>query len=121
MAITATVGAGGAACPAELAARLKVAATPELTAVAQALPAGCSLLRVELPRGARYTGFRYEAEGPNGRAEDCLPGKPCPAGASRFVGEPIVRREGDVTTVVGLFEATGERRGTLTVYWSRSK
>jgi hypothetical protein len=121
MAASATIAAGGTACPADLAARLGRAPLGEALAASFTLSLGCSVLRVELPRGAKYTGFRYEAEGPNGRAEDCLVGKGCPAGSSRFVGEPIVRREGDVTTVIGLFEASADRRGTLTVYWSRAK
>jgi hypothetical protein len=121
LAVAATVAAGGGSCAAGSSERLGSAALGELDAVRSLLGSGCALLHVELPRGARYTGFRYEAEGPNGRAADCLPGKECPIGASRFVGEPVVRREGDQTTVLGLFESSADRRGTLTVYWSRTK
>jgi hypothetical protein len=121
MAASATIAAGGTACPADLESRLRGGPLGAALAASFTLPVGCSVLRVDLPRGAKYTGFRYEAAGPNGRAEDCLVGKACPAGASRFVGEPIVREEGDVTTVLALFEASGDRRGTLTVYWSRAR
>lgn len=121
LAVAATVAAGGSGCSADAVARLRAAASGEIDAMRDALGSGCALLRVDLPAGARYTGFRYEAEGPNGRAADCLPGRECPIGASRFVGEPIVRRDGAATTVLGLFEAAADRRGTLIVYWSRSK
>ena len=121
LAVAANIVAGGGRCTEDAAARLRASALHEIDAVRAAQGSGCSVLRVDLPAGARYTGFRYEAEGPNGRALDCLPGKECPVGASRFVGEPILRREGDTTTVIGLFEASADRRGTLTVYWSRSK
>lgn len=121
MAVAASVREGGDRCSADAAGAVRSAAVGELSALAGSFGAGCALLRVDLPAGARYTGFRYEAEGPNGRAADCLAGKECPVGASRFVGEPIVRREGDVTIVLALFEAAAERRGTFTVYSSRSK
>lgn len=121
LAVSSTVGAGGERCVDDAATRVRAAAAGEIEALRGALGSGCALLRIDLPKGARYTGFRYEAEGPNGRAADCLPGKECPIGGSRFVGEPIVQRQGDATTVLGLFEASADRRGTLTVYWSRSK
>jgi hypothetical protein len=119
--VAAAAEAGGGQCAAGLAEELRSATIADLPALAAAAGGGCAVLRVDLPKGARYTGFRYEAEGPNGRAADCLVGKECPAGASRFVGEPVVRREGEATAVFALFEAAADRRGTLTVYWSRSK
>jgi hypothetical protein len=113
----AAVAAGGAACPADLRARLEAAPIAELEAVRATLPGGCALLRVELPRGTRFVGFRYEATGERGAA-DCLPGRPCPAGECRFPDDPVVRREGDRTTVLAWFEATGAgpRSAVVTVY-----
>jgi hypothetical protein len=107
---------GGAACPADLRARLEAAPVAEIEAARSALPAGCALLRVDLPRGTRYIGFRYEATGERAAA-DCLPGRPCPVGECRFPGDPVVKRDGDRTTVLAWFEATGAapRSAVLTV------
>jgi hypothetical protein len=119
--VEARLPGGGAGCPADLAQRLSAAPLAELQAVAAAAPAGCAVLRVDL-RNVRYTGFRYEAAGEKG-AEDCFPGRPCPAGECRFVGEPVLRRDGDRTIVLALFESTGAapRTGALTVYGSTAK
>ncbi len=94
--------------------------SPRSRRLRAALPAGCALLRVELPRGTRYVGFRYEATGERRRA-DCLPNRPCPAGECRFPGDPVVRREGDRTTVLAWFEVDRRpprARRSLTVYYA---
>jgi hypothetical protein len=117
----AELAAGGGSCPGDLAAGLATISRAELAALAAALPAGCVVLTVELPANARYSGFRYEAAGPNGRGEDCLAGRSCPAGECRFPAEPIVRRDGDATLVLALFESAAARRAGFTVYWRRTR
>jgi len=117
----AELAAGGAPCPASLAARLAELPLAELPSLASSLPGGCAVLAVPLPAGARYVGFRYEAAGGNGRSEDCLAGRDCPAGACRFAAEPLVRRDGDATVVLALFESSAARRAGFTVYWRRTR
>lgn len=113
---------GGAVCPADLAARLEAAPEAEVEALRAALPDGCSVLRVDLPRGARFVGFRYEATGETGAA-DCMPNRPCPAGGCRFPGDPVIRRSAERTTVLARFESTSAaaRTGALTVYYTVGK
>lgn len=80
------------------------------------------MLRVDLPRGARFVGFRYEATGETGAA-DCMPSRPCPAAGCRFPGDPVLRRGAERTTVLALFESTSAapRIGALTVYYTLGK
>lgn len=94
----------------------------ELEGLRSTLAAGCAVLRVDLPRGTRFVGFRYEATGEQGAA-DCFPNRPCPAGACRFPGDPVIRRDGDRTTVLTPFESTAAaaRVGALTVYYAQGK
>lgn len=117
-----TVAAGGAPCPQDLRARLSAATAAEVEGVRAALPASCALLRVDLPRGTRYVGFRYEASGEQGAA-DCFPNRPCPAGNCRFPGDPVVRREGDRTVVFTWFEssAAAPRGAAFTVYYAQGR
>ena len=107
---------GGAACPAEIASSLGKLALSEVEGLSIGLPAGCALLRLELPAKSRYTGFRFEAAAPTAEAVDCLPGRDCPAGGCRFVGQPVVRWDGERQIVLALFESSEARRATLTVY-----
>lgn len=118
----ATLEGGGAGCPGDLRSRLETAPIGELEGLRSGLPVGCALLRVDLPRGMRFVGFRYEATGEKGAA-DCFPNRPCPAGDCRFAGDPVLRREGDRTTVLGLFESTAAaaRGAALTVYYTPAK
>lgn len=119
--------AGGAAagCPADLAARLK---SVELDAVAQlsaelaASGAGCRVIAVELPAGARFTGFRYEAQSA-GVAADCLPGRGCPAGDCRFPNDPVLRQVGNRTVLLVAFESTAAdlRRAVVAGYSTYNK
>lgn len=115
----AVVSAGGGACPDDLRARLTAAPLAEVESVRAALPASCALLRVDLPRGTRYVGFRYEATGATGAA-DCFPNRPCPAGDCRFPGDPVVKREGDRIVVLAWFEssAAAPRGAALTAYFA---
>lgn len=115
-ALDVTTFAGGEACPADLRARLEAAPSEQWAELADALPSGCVLLPIVLSAADRYTGFRYEAAIPRGRVEDCLPGRDCVAGGCRFLGEPLLRREGGKTFLAAIFESGAERRASFIVY-----
>ncbi|HET9209166.1 MAG TPA: hypothetical protein VFR03_02145 [Thermoanaerobaculia bacterium] len=86
---------------------------------AAGLPAGCGVLQVTLPPEARYTGYRYEAQGRSEPA-DCMAGQDCPGGG-RWPVNPVVQREEAATTISAAFENPGsgdERRAVLTVYYT---
>ena len=86
---------------------------------AAGLPAGCGVLQVTLPPDARYTGYRYEAQGRSEPA-DCMAGQDCPGGG-RWPVNPVVQRGEAATTVSAAFENPGsgdERRAVLTVYYT---
>jgi hypothetical protein len=84
------------------------------------LPAGCRPLRVTLPTGARYTGYRYAVQEGNEEV-DCQAGKDCPGGG-RWPVEPTVTKSAAGSTVATAFEGgpavTRERHAVLTVYYS---
>ena len=84
--------------------------------------AGCRVIAVELPAGARFTGFRYEAQSA-AVAADCLPGRACPAGDCRFPNEPVLRVEGNRTTLLVAFESTAAdlRRAVVAGYSTYNK
>jgi hypothetical protein len=87
------------------------------------LPAGCRILRITLPEGARYTGYRYEIQ--DGTEElDCLAGKDCPGGG-RWPLDPVLTKGAGSTTVAAAFEsgagAQRERQAVLTVYYATGK
>ncbi len=116
----ATVG-----CPVDLPARLKsvdLAAAGALSAELAAAGTGCRVIAVELPAGARFTGFRYEAQSA-GVAADCLPGRGCPAGGCRFPNEPVLRVEGNRTVLLVGFESTAPdlRRAVVAGYSTYNK
>jgi hypothetical protein len=115
---------GGAAsgCPADLAARLKSVDLSAIPALSGDLGAGCRVLAVELPAGARFTGFRYEAQSA-GLAADCLPGRGCPSGGCRFPNEPVLRQDGKRTVLLVAFESTAAdlRRAVVAGYSTYSK
>jgi len=86
-------------------------------------PAGCRVLRLTLPAGARYTGYRYGVE--EGTEElDCQAGKDCPGGG-RWPLEPALARSASGTTVAAAFEGnaavTKERHAVFTVYYTAGK
>ncbi|HKH45422.1 MAG TPA: PEGA domain-containing protein [Thermoanaerobaculia bacterium] len=86
---------------------------------AASLPEGCGLLRVTLPPGARYTGYRYEIKERSGSV-DCLAGRDCPGGG-RWPGDPNLSRSASGTTVSAAFEnlgAGGDRHAILTIYYT---
>jgi hypothetical protein len=83
---------------------------------------GCRVISVELPAGARFTGFRYEAQS-QGLTADCLPGRGCPAGDCRFPAEPVVRVAGKRTVLLVGFESTAPdlRRAVVAGYSTYAK
>lgn len=116
--------AGGAAtgCPTDLPARLEKVPLEGVTQLSGELGAGCRVIAVELPAGARFTGFRYEAQS-QGVSADCLPGRGCPAGDCRFPGEPILRLVGNRTVLLVGFESTAPdlRRAVVAGYSTYAK
>lgn len=110
-------------CGDGLRSRLAAASAADVEGLAGDLPAGCAVLRIDVPKGMRYLGFRYEAGAPGARSEDCFPDRPCGAGGCRFVGDPILVREGSATTVFAIFEVAGDapRTGGLTVYYAAGR
>ena len=84
------------------------------------LPPSCRLLRIILPPGARFTGYRYEVED-GGASRDCRAGADCPVGASRFPLDPGIRRGPTGTAFTAAFENTSpdrSRRAIFTVYFA---
>jgi hypothetical protein len=84
-----------------------------------ALPDGCSVLRLTLPAGSRYTGYRYEIQDRSGSV-DCMAGRDCPGGG-RWPADPALARAASGTAVSAAFENLGagdDRRAVLTVYYT---
>jgi hypothetical protein len=108
---------GGAGCGGDIATKLKGGTVPD------GLPAGCSVLRIALPAGARYTAYRYEVQdGPN--SLDCPTAQDCPNGAGRWPMDPVLLRRSSGTIILAPFEsgpAGRERRAVLTVYFTAGK
>ncbi len=89
------------------------------------LPAGCQMLRLQLPPNARYIGYRYEVQdAAGGAAANCEAGKDCPSGDARWPMDPLLFRDGTgKTTVSAAFEnrsADRERRAVLTIYFKEA-
>jgi hypothetical protein len=114
-------GGASGGCPADLRQRFESVSLggPAFDAFAAALGASCRAIRLDLPAGARFTGFRYEATGGSVTA-DCLPGRDCPAGGARFPFEPVIRKEGGRTILLIGFESTASepRRAVVAGYSS---
>lgn len=122
---SAIAGGAAAGCPADLAEKLKsveLDAVAKLSADMDMAGAGCRVIAVELPAGARFTGYRYEAQSA-GVAADCLPGRGCPAGDCRFPADPVLRQEGNRTVLLVLFESTAAdlRRAVVAGYSTYNK
>ncbi len=118
-------GGAKAGCPEDLPARLKsveLGAVGALSADLAGAGLGCRVVAVELPAGARFTGYRYEAQSA-GVAADCLPGRGCPAGGCRFPNEPVLRQEGNRTVLLVGFESTAPdlRRAVIAGYSTYTK
>jgi hypothetical protein len=105
---------GGAGCGGDIAAKLKGGEVPS------GLPAGCSVLRIALPTGARYTAYRYEVQ--DGKDSlDCPTAQDCPNRTGRWPMDPVLLRNPQGTVVLAPFEsgpAERERRAVLTVYFT---
>lgn len=110
-------GPAGGGCGGDIEARLRGGDVPA------ALPAGCHVLRVALPAGARYTAYRFEIQdGTDSR--DCLAGQDCPVGAGRWPVNPVLVRRPEGTLVLAPFEAGAsdrERRVVLTAYYATGR
>jgi len=107
-------GLGCGSAVRDLLDRAVASGTPE------ALPAGCGVLRLTLPPGSRYTGYRYEVQ-ENGESFDCRAGQDCPVGASRWPLDPALRRLPEGAVVAAGFEnlaSDRSRRAVFTVYYS---
>lgn len=81
---------------------------------------GCAVLRLSLPPGSRYTGYRYEIQERSGSV-DCQAGRDCPGGG-RWPADPALARTASGTTISAAFENPGtgeERRAILTVYYTQ--
>jgi hypothetical protein len=108
---------GGAGCGGDIAARLKGGTVPT------GLPAGCNILRIALPAGARYTAYRYEVQ--DGKDSlDCNTAQDCPNNTGRWPMDPVLLRNPQGTIVLTPFEsgtAERERRAVLTVYFTTGK
>ncbi|HEX9940818.1 MAG TPA: carboxypeptidase-like regulatory domain-containing protein [Thermoanaerobaculia bacterium] len=105
---------GGSGCGGDIAAQLKGGEVPA------GLPSGCHVLKLTLPAGARYTGYRYEVQA-SGDSLDCLAGRDCAQGAGRWPINPVLVRGPQETVVLAPFEsgpAERERRAVLTVYFT---
>lgn len=111
MSTEAVVTSGGSGCG-SVTSTLKSGAVGEL-------PAGCHVLKVTLPAGAKYSGYRYEIQ--DGRdAFDCPAGRDCQGSSGRWPVDPVVVKNPDGTVVLAPFEAGAgeqERRAVLTVYF----
>jgi hypothetical protein len=107
---------GGPSCG-DIAARLKGGEVPS------DLPASCSVLRITLPAGARYTAYRYEVQ--DGKDYlDCPTGQSCPNSTGRWPIDPVLVRNPQGTIILAPFEsgpAERERRAVLTVYFTAGK
>ncbi len=108
---------GGPGCTEDVAARLRSGEAPS------GLPSGCRVLRLVLPAGAHYTGYRYEIQD-KGEGLDCAAGKDCPQSTGRWPFEPVLVLDPKGTVVLALFEsgpAERERRAVLSAYFTSGK
>ncbi|HYU32179.1 MAG TPA: carboxypeptidase-like regulatory domain-containing protein [Thermoanaerobaculia bacterium] len=83
------------------------------------VPEGCAILRLSLPPGSRYTGYRYEIQERSGSV-DCLAGRDCPGGG-RWPADPALVRSAAGTSISAAFENPGsgsDRRAVLTIYYT---
>jgi hypothetical protein len=72
-----------------------------------------------LPQGARFIGFRYEAEDASGKG-DCFGEEPCAIGRARWTSNPRIERTAPVTVIHASFvneSTSAERRARMTLYF----
>jgi hypothetical protein len=109
--------ASTAGCASDIAAKLNGGNVPA------ELSAGCHVLRIALPAGARYTAYRYEVQ-IAGDSVDCPTGKDCPRSLGRWPMDPVLNRGAQGTVVLAPFEpgpSQAERQAVLTVYFTVGK
>lgn len=107
---------GGNGCG-DVASRLQAGEVPA------GLPDGCHVLRIAVPSGGRYLGYRFEVQD-GGATLDCLAGQDCPRSTGRWPADPVLVRNSGGTVVLAPFEAgpaDRERRAVLTVYYTTGK
>ncbi len=112
-------GAGAAAsCPDESLQQFADASPEGWGGIAGRLPPGCAALAMELPAGARFTGYRFESGTAAGWV-DCPAGRDCPGLSAGWLGDPVIVRQGATTWLVALFanRAEGPRRARFTAYY----
>jgi hypothetical protein len=107
---------GGSGCPVDLAGRLALVPLSAFDRVRESLPAGCAVLRIDLPPGASAGAVRLSASDGTTEAA-CEPGSECPVGACAFPFAPLVRRAGEAASVLAIFQSTSSapRRAALAV------
>ncbi len=128
---TAAVGAGkvARAVDAGTYAGPIAAALPQLSEAARAAfeglgpvtaaASGCRLVAIVLPAGARFAGYRYDAQDDQGAGE-CRADQDCPIGEARWLGHASVVRGSRGTMVYAVFENRStqrSRQARLTVYF----
>src|SRR5690606_25594659 len=96
---------GGAGCPIDLAARLALLPLGSFDRLAASLPAGCVVLRLDLPAGAPVGTIRYQALADGFEPADCPPGVGCAIPDCSFPAPAVVRRTPDGTVVFGIFQS----------------
>lgn len=96
---------GGAGCPSDLAARLSLVPLASLDRLAETLPPGCVLLRLDLPAGTIPGAISYAALADGGTPAACQPGVACPAGECAFPWPAVLRRTAAATVVLAAFES----------------
>lgn len=108
---------GGAGCPIDLAGRLALLPLGSFDRLAATLPAGCVVLRLDLPAGAPVGQIRYQALAEGLEPADCPPGAACAIPDCSFPAPAVVRRAADATTVLAVFQslAATPRAAALTV------
>jgi hypothetical protein len=96
---------GGAGCPIDLAGRLALLPLGSFDRLAASLPAGCVVLRLDLPAGTAVGAIRYQALADGMAPADCAPGTACAIPECSFPAPAVVRRTADATVVLGIFQS----------------
>jgi hypothetical protein len=102
-----------------LPAEIAQAVPADLAATLGARDGSCQDFVGVLPQGARFIGFRFEAEDGSGRG-DCFGEDPCSIGQARWSNNPKIERTTTVTVIHSSFsnESTSvERRARMTLYF----
>ncbi|HVR30684.1 MAG TPA: hypothetical protein VMS86_14270, partial [Thermoanaerobaculia bacterium] len=92
---------------------------PDLAGALRPLDGACQDLVAVLPQGARFIGFRFEAEDGGGKG-DCFGEEPCAIGSARWTTSPRIERTATVTVIHSSFlneSPSAERRARMTLYF----